>query len=390
MTRGLRIGLLVLLVLGGAAGAGAEAGGPPPVAVDFFFEPGCPDCERVKAEVLPVLESRFAGFYRLAPHDVGVASNMLLLMAFQARLGVREGNAPVSVVVDYTYPFSGLAAIRRELPDRVERCIEKRLDPGWRAPEPIRLDPAGGGAAPAAEHAGRFALVAVVGGGLADGLNPCAMSTLVFFMSLLAVARVRGRGLVVMGVAFCAASFLVYTALGFGLLRAVHSLEAFPHVRRGLNGLMQAALAVLAFLSFRDAWRFSRSGKAGEVTLQLPDLLKRRIHGIMRTRLKTGGLLAGGLVIGAAVTVVESVCTGQLYVPTLVVVLRGGLGTAREGALLVLYNLMFIAPLAAVFGVTYYGLRTDALLNWSRGHVVPGKILLGVLFTALLAGLFFL
>ena len=74
----------------------------------------------------------------------------------------------------------------------------------------------------------------------------------------------------------------------------------------------------------------------------------------------------------------------------MVVVLRSGLGTAREGALLVLYNLMFIAPLAAVFAVTYYGLRTEALLNWSRGHVVPGKILLGVLFTALLAGLFFL
>jgi hypothetical protein len=389
MKRRFMRGFLAVLALAGAAGAGAETNEPPPVVIDFFFEPGCPECKIVKDEVMPVLESRFQGFYRIDRHDVSLTSNMVLLVAYQKRLGTQDRNEPVSMVVDYTYPFNGIEAIKRGLPDRVERCVEERLDPAWRAPEPIRVKMEEGMSL-AAENAGTFALAAVVAGGLMDGVNPCAMSTLVFFMSLLTIAKVRGRGLLMMGLAFCLASFLVYTALGFGLLRAIHTLDAFPVVRRVLRDGMLAVLGVLAFLSFRDAWRFRRSGKAEDVTLQMPDSLKRRIHGIMRTRLKTSGLLAAGFLIGASVTVIESVCTGQVYIPTLVVVLRSGLGTAREWALLLLYNVMFITPLAGVFGLAYYGLKTEKMLTWSRRHLVPSKILLGLLFVAMMAGLFVL
>lgn len=360
---------------------------PPPVIVDFFYEPGCVECRQVREEVLPVLASRFEGFYRLDEHDVGVVSNMALLVAYQQRLEMGKRNEPVSMVVDYAHAFAGVRAIREGVAERVERSIEERLAPGWAPPEPIRAE---GGAGAAAERAGAFTALAVAGAGLADGINPCAISTLVFFMSLLAVARVRGRGLLAMGLSFCLASFLVYLALGFGLLGVIHKLNAFPAIRLLVGRVMLTLLGVLAFLSFRDAWRFHRSGRAGDVTLQLPDGLKRRIHGVMRDRLKTGSLLLGGFVIGASVTALESVCTGQLYLPTLVVVLHLGLGRARELGLLLLYNVMFVTPLAVVFALVYQGLKTERLLDWSRRNVVPSKVALGLLFLAMMAGLFWL
>lgn len=116
-----------------------------------------------------------------------------------------------------------------------------------------------------------------------------------------------------------------------------------------------------------------------------------RIHRIMRTELMTGSLVFGGLLTGAAVTALESVCTGQVYVPTLVVVIKSSFDTlsggeesvSRAWSYLLLYNTMFILPLAVVFILTYFGLKTETLLNWSRKNVVISKTLLGCFFLAM-------
>ena len=178
----------------------------------------------------------------------------------------------------------------------------------------------------------------IAGAGLVDGVNPCAISTLVFFMSLLAMAKVRGRGLLAMGLAFCLASFVTYLAIGFGLLRGLHMLRGFPLVQDGLRVAMLGLLLVLAFLSFRDAWRFARSGRPSDVTLQLPDRIKTRMHASMKRGLGFGSLALGGLVIGSLVTAIESVCTGQVYVPTLVLVARTGGPAGKAWGCLLLYN----------------------------------------------------
>ena len=57
--------LLVVACPGAATAADEAAAGLPPVIIEFFFEPGCPECEQVKQEVLPELEARYDGFYVL-------------------------------------------------------------------------------------------------------------------------------------------------------------------------------------------------------------------------------------------------------------------------------------------------------------------------------------
>jgi hypothetical protein len=355
----------------------------PPVILDYFYEPGCPECAEVRREILPELRSRFEGFYALHELDVSVATNVARLVAYQRALGARD-NEPVSIFVDYRHAFLGVKAMRDGLFTRIEKAVADRLAPGWQQPTPIAVPAdAAGAMALVDDQARRFTLAAVLAGGLADGINPCAISTLVFFMSLLATAKVRGRGLLAMGLAFCAASFLTYLAIGFGLLQAWRALGAFRYLQGAVNLALTAGLIVLAWLSFRDAWRFARSRRAADVTLQLPDGVKRRIHDVMRTRLRTGNLLAGGFVIGLSVTALESVCTGQVYLPTLVVVARGGGGAARAWGYLLLYNLMFVLPLVLVFLLAFFGTRLTALQEWSRKNVVVSKVLLGLFFAAM-------
>jgi hypothetical protein len=51
---------------------------------------------------------------------------------------------------------------------------------------------------------------------------------------------------------------------------------------------------------------------------------------------------------------------------------------------------MFILPLVAVFLLTYFGLRTETLLEWSRKEVVVSKTLLGLFFLAMATLILFL
>jgi len=361
--------------------------GLPPVVVDYFYEPGCADCYRVRDNVMPELRERFEGFHELRKWDLGIKSSVVRLIAYQERLGVVKGES-VSMYVDYQHVLNGYAAIERGLFRCLDEAVAARMEPGWEPPEPIPMPELSAEVA-AGERMKAFALGAVLLGGLADGVNPCAISTLVFFMSLLATAKVRGRRLLLMGISFCAATFATYMAIGFGLLRFLHLFEGFKALRTAVEILMVAALAVLAFLSFRDALRYRASHDAHDVTLQLPKRVKLWTHAVMRRGLRSHHLILAGLAIGSAVTALESVCTGQVYVPTLMVVVKGGFSAKAWGYLLA-YNLMFVVPLVVVFAAVYLGLRTEELLKWSRREVVWAKVALGALFLAMAGAILWL
>jgi hypothetical protein len=169
--------------------------------------------------------------------------------------------------------------------------------------------------------------------------------------------------------------------IGFGLFRFLHLFSGFILLRRAVEWGMVVVLLVLAILSFRDAIRFRKTGRAADVTLQLSTGMKKRIHDVMRRGLGSAGIIWGGLLIGCAVTVLESVCTGQVYVPTLVLILKdSAFSESRAWLLLLLYNALFVLPLVIVFVAVYFGLRTETLLAWNRRNVVSSKLLLGLFF----------
>ena len=355
---------LAAMVLCGIA-YGAE-----PVQIDFFYEPGCHECEKIQAELLPEIPKRFPGACEIQSHDIGVETNFLYLLQLEHALGYTSPERAY-LIVNKQYVF-GPSPSHEEF----FALISNLLKQGSAGPTPETVAPD-----LAKTWYGGFTVSAVAVAGLLDGINPCAISTLVFFMSLLAVAKVRNRQLILLGISFCAASFLTYLAIGFGLFRFLHLFSGFTALRNTVEIGMAAILLVLAVLSFRDAIRFRKTGCAADVTLQLSIGMKTRIHDIMRRGLGSTSVIWGGLLIGCAVTVLESVCTGQVYVPTLVLILKdSAFSESRAWMLLLLYNALFILPLVVVFIAVYFGLRTETLLAWSRRNVVVSKLLLGLFF----------
>ncbi len=354
-----------------------------PVEIQYYYETGCHACSIVSNQVLPSLKERYGDFCTLLNNDVGIQSNYVSLAQWQNELHITD-NEPVCMIVDGRFALSGLESIRTGLFARLDQCIEERLA-GEHGTKAVRR--------PSSEVLGAshllqarlksFSLPIILAAGFLEGFNPCAISSLVFFISLLSLSKARERGILLLGLAFCVASFVTYTAIGFGLFRVVYLWSGFPIARRAIETALSASLLLLSVLSFRDAYRVRRSGNFDNVVLQLPERLKTRIHEIMKKGVAVQNLAFGGAMVGVVVTALESVCTGQMYLPTLVLIAKSGVSTSRVWCYIVAYNLMFIMPLAAAFIAVFFGLRGGGLAKWNRRHVVVGQILMGALFLLL-------
>ena len=347
------------------------------VVVEVFGEAGCEACATVHQEVLPAVKQQFGDRIAIVDRDVYETTNFVMLATYQERLGVSMGrrNDPVSVVVDGCRYLGGVAEIRRELP----KVLRERL-----AAEEAAVLAEGDREAVPARFA-RFTLPLVLAAGFLDGINHCAITTVIFLVSLLSVSKVRGGAYLRLGIAFCLASFLTYFLVGLGLLEGMHRLAGFRLLRTILNAVVAGAALIFAWLSFRDAWRYRRSGDAHDVTLQLPLAVKKAIHAAMRRGIGGGSLVLGGLAAGVAVTLLEGICTGQVYVPTLAMIARTQEHSGRALRYLLAYNVASDVPQVAVLVLGYIGIRTDALLTFSRRNVLLSKVLAGCFFVALAA-----
>jgi hypothetical protein len=350
-----------------------------PVRVDFFREPGCADCAYVEAHVLPDLTARYEGQFDLIERDLNAESNYVALVATEERFK-RRANATVYLLVDNRTLLAGVAEIEAGADRALVTAIAARQ--AGEVPGGLVVPPAD---AAVARRYADFTLGAVVLAGLADGLNICAITTLVFFMSVLAQVGASRRTRLALGLTFAGASYVTYFVIGLGLLEALHALRGFLVVRRVIELATVGVLVVLALLSFRDAWRYAHTGRAADVSLQLPAGIKRRIHTVLRRSVTVSSVVGAGLVAGVLVTVLEGVCSGQTYAPTLV--LMGREGRYAAWGLLALYNALFVMPLLVVLALVSFGLKTEQLTDWTRKHVVPSKLLLGVVFLLLAAAL---
>lgn len=239
-----------------------------------------------------------------------------------------------------------------------------------------------GGMGLPADAAARFSLPTVVLAGLADGFNPCAFSIVIVLAGILAAGGRRRRARLLGGWAFCLGSFLTYMAMGLGLMRALRALEGLRAAHDAAMAVLSLALFVLAALSVRDAFRYRAAKVPSAITLQLPDRVKKLIRSVAEASWGGPAVVAAGLWCGFVVTLLDSLCTGQVYVPVLALISREP-GAWRAFALLAAYNLAFIAPLVAVFVLAANGADSERMARWSKRNVFPSKLALGFVFAVL-------
>ena len=90
--------------------------------------------------------------------------------------------------------------------------------------------------------------------------------------------------------------------------------------------------------------------------------------------------VAAGL-LGVFVVLVELPCTGAPYLAILAII--GQENYTHGIPLLLLYNFIFILPLLAIIGISYFGKSSRALEQWRKKHRGVMRLAIGVFLIAL-------
>lgn len=338
----------------------------------YFGEIGCDHCDVFLYSQRASLEARHGVTLRLVPHDILKPDDYALCVQMLAPFAQEFRTFPVLFMGNNVY--QGNDAIDANIDDEIVYYLGHATYRPRVTPHPAMSS------APAGFTA-RFAPVFLAG--LLDGINPCAFSALLFFLSYMTMRR-RSRAMALAaGTVFVASVFAVYFMLGLGLLSGLRAIMGFRYAGLISNSIISVLAVIMGLASVRDALR-ARAGNPGDAVMKMPEVLSRSTRLLIRTTSTWTAALTSSAIAGAGVSLLELACTGQIYLPTLAFINR----TNRTGTsilLLLAYNTAFVLPLLLLFAVFFLGTSHERIRSWYRGKIFMVRVLTACFFFAMAA-----
>jgi thiol-disulfide isomerase/thioredoxin len=356
------------------------------VEMAYFYQKGCPKCDRA-SYLLKYINKKYPHL-NVAHIDLNTADGKRLNETLSNRLDLPSEKRLIAPSI---FIGNDCLALEEITESKVEALIEKyeKLE----AKLPIKVDQ---GEVKKAEESiierfQSFGVLAILLAGLIEGLNPCSLATLVFFISYLTMVGRKQKEIFWVGIGFSVAGFATHLLLGLGILSFIQHLAFLPLFSQIVYLITFGFSLFLGIFSLYDYIQLKR-GRPSKMTLQVPDSLKKRIHRAIRTREdeleggkegKSTRFLFAAMVIGFIVTLLQSTCTSQVYLPTILFVTN--IPSLQGSAIfyLILYNIVYILPLLAIFGIVYWGTTSEQLAFFLQKRTSTIKLLTAIFFFAL-------
>ncbi len=373
--------LPVVLLLASWLTSWAAPAAQAPVEFALFVSPTCVHCNKLKREYWDKLQAKYTGKVHFTMYDITQAGNNLIFIETAKAYGIPQDKLG--------YPAAAVgSSFLTGYPNQIGTYAENAIEKALLLNEETTVVTQAAGEEQAREAFSKITFWAIVGAGLVDGINPCAFAVIVFFISFLTVYKYTRREIILVGISYCVAVFLAYLLLGIGIFKFLYALHGFATVIKIFYSLTAALCFVFFVLSIYDFIVYTKTKKANGMLLQLPLSLKTRVHQIMGFFLRdkqksTLRLTLAAFTVGFAVSLVEAVCTGQVYVPTCVLIMQDPACRVKALFYLVLYNTMFIIPLVVVLAMAVLGCESKVFNDWLKKHLGLVKICLCLVFFGL-------
>ncbi|MFH1354825.1 MAG: hypothetical protein ABIH19_01560 [Candidatus Omnitrophota bacterium] len=349
----------------------------------FFHSPTCHSCVEAKNEIIPVIEMNFKDQIEIEYRSIDNIENYKFLLSL-----IESEKKEIKAVVP-TFYFNGRFFVgKKEAEEKLADFIAESLHLPYKErslPEVSLI-----------ERFKTFGPLVIAAAGLIDGVNPCAFTVIVFFVSFLALQGYRKRDLAIVCPCFILAVFITYFLIGLGLFGVLYSLRGFWVIARVFNYLIGGLSIVLGCLALYDYFKFKKTQETDGLILQLPLSIKNRIHSVIGAHYRGGQvggqgvikrniskLVVSAFITGFLVSILEGICTGQTYLPTISFVLKTTHLKIQAFIYLILYNIMFIVPLVAIFLLALLGVTSGQFSKFLKKNLGTVKILMAVLFFAL-------
>ena len=303
----------------------------------YFYGDGCSNCEKVKSR-LAELEARYPELNLIRLEVYNNASNAQRFSEMKRKYGLAL-DAGVPLILIGNVSFSGSV----EIPNRLESEIltEKQrlvscnttIQTAIPEKEPVCTT----------TESPPLNLPLVFGAAIADSANPCGLSVLVFLLIPMAAAGNRRRILLIGG-AYITAMFLFHLLVGMGLFSAISSTG----LSREFATIGGAVALLLGIITIADVLRNKEY-----FILSIPESQKGMLGNYIRA-----ASLPAAFVLGIFAGILGFSCTGGIYISVLALISQKM--TFMAGLpWLILYNLLYVLPLALITLVVAYGLSPE-------------------------------
>lgn len=212
---------------------------------------------------------------------------------------------------------------------------------------------------------------------LLDSINPCVIGVLVFLLAFLVGVYKDPKKMLFAGLLYTAAVYATYFALGFGIL----IFAVGTGFTRAVYWVAAAIAIIAGLLEIKDFFWYGKG-----FSLQMIPGASKRIKAYtekIKTLNQRSPWLSYGMafLLGIFVPLVELPCTGAPYIAILALIAEG----SYENALpyLLLYNLVFVAPLLVIIGMVYFGRSSDSIEKWRLKHRHLMRLVVGLFLLAL-------
>jgi thiol-disulfide isomerase/thioredoxin len=346
--------------------------------ITFFWGDGCPHCEKEKV-FLKELGKKHTGVV-VRDYEVwkNKANGALYKQVLQAA-GILQAGVPATVVG--TAVFMGFNdQTRKSIEEAVGRCLrdgcpdgvaelsKRGLAQDAESAKPVSI-PLLGSIDPATVSLPVFTIII----GALDSFNPCAFFVLLFLLSLLIHARSRKRMFLIGGifVLFSGLIYFLFMAAWLNVFLVVGQMAAIT-ITGGIVAVLFGGINVKDFFLFKQG-----------VSLVIPESAKPKLFERMRGLLKAPtmpAMVAGTVVLAISANAYELLCTaGFPMVYTRVLTLHK-LPALQYYQYLVLYNVVYVVPLAVIVAVITITLGARKLTEWQGRQLklVSGLMMLSL------------
>jgi len=207
--------------------------------------------------------------------------------------------------------------------------------------------------------------------GLADGVNPCMFSVLMFLMVYLMGIGSSKKALKA-GVAFIVTTFLFYFLFMYGLIRIIDVLQIAREVR-----LAVATFALIAgVIMIKDYFFYGKW-----FSLEIPSKAKPALE-----KLTKKGTVVSAILLALLASLVELPCTSGI--PLAYVSILSDKGVAVWGYLMV-YNFFFILPLLViVIGTVFVWEKVEKAEEWREKSKKYMRLVAGIILVLMSLAIF--
>ncbi|KAA3644105.1 MAG: hypothetical protein DWQ07_18515 [Chloroflexi bacterium] len=215
-------------------------------------------------------------------------------------------------------------------------------------------------------------LPAVLITGLFDSVNPCAFAVILLLLAFLFTLRKSRSRILQLGFVYILMIFLVYFAIGLGLLRAVR-FSSDPHFVARAGSWLLIGLGTINLIEYFFP-KFP-------IKLHMPKFAGARTNELIK-QATLPATIGAGLLVGLC----TFPCSGGVYV-SIITLLNAKTTMAWGLTYLGIYNVMFVLPLIVILLAAGNRATAKTWARWEREHALGIRLWYGIVMVLLGAGM---